>query len=374
MQRRYHFFDGMRGLAAIAVAAFHCHWMLGWKIPRAYIAVDLFFLLSGFVIARAYRERLATGRMDIKGFVKVRMLRLYPVYALGICAAAIMLAETAHRGMVELTWPRVAALGLNFAFLPARIPGIPDLYPSDFPAWSLLFEILANLAFAFMVCRRFDSSKRHGQLVLLCGVVLLGLSLGQNRLDRGANWGELESSLGLVRASYGVLLGAFLYRHRDRLIQRFSAWLSPWLAMTAALAAMFVPKWTPRVDVVFDLCCVLILFPATVMACASREPEHGTGILRYLGSASYPLYILHAPLAVAFLVISDKYFGGIHRGWSGIVFLIGMIPLSIAVENQLDIPLRRYLSRPTRGLAPAVAVVRIADFERGGSTQGRMDT
>ncbi|PSS58451.1 hypothetical protein C6382_03695 [Pseudomonas sp. BBP2017] len=341
----------MRGIAALAVATYHLSWMLGWKIPRAYLAVDLFFLLSGFVIARAYGEKLATGGLSVLGFVKVRMLRLYPVYALGICTAALLLAANVLSGRYVLTWPLLEALGLNLVFLPAHIPDNPDLYPTNFPAWSLMFEILANLVFALLVFRLPDPSRRIGQLALLSGVALIGLSLAQSGLNHGPNWGSLEFLSGLARASYGVLLGAVLYRHQDRLIQRLPAQLSPWLAMIVAMAAMFVPSWTSRFDVLFDLSCALLLFPIMVMACASREPVRGARILNYLGSASYPLYILHIPLAGMFAMISGKFFGGIHSGWGGIVFFIMMIPLCVVIENRLDIPLRRLLSHPARALA-----------------------
>ena len=76
---RFVLLDGIRGLAAVAIAHRHAEVFFGRPEASSYLAVDLFFALSGFVLAHAYGERLANGQMNPLNFMKARFLRLYPL-------------------------------------------------------------------------------------------------------------------------------------------------------------------------------------------------------------------------------------------------------------------------------------------------------
>ncbi|HEX7694251.1 MAG TPA: acyltransferase family protein, partial [Sphingomonas sp.] len=84
-KRRFVVLDGMRGLAALSVVALHtAQYFPSQTGPaRAYLAVDFFFMLSGFVMAHAYGDKLRAG-LTIKGFAEIRLARLYPMIFLGV--------------------------------------------------------------------------------------------------------------------------------------------------------------------------------------------------------------------------------------------------------------------------------------------------
>ena len=114
--------DGLRGLFTLLIVFFHFH-MLGGddRHNHAYLAVDVFFLLLGFVVASAYESRLKSGA-GVGWFFSVRMARLYPLYLFGLVLGALL----------ALPFQPAPAVGAAFArgllFLPGRLPGSTDLY------------------------------------------------------------------------------------------------------------------------------------------------------------------------------------------------------------------------------------------------------
>jgi peptidoglycan/LPS O-acetylase OafA/YrhL len=156
--RRYGTLDGIRGVAALSIVTFHEGPWLGQLSPRAgYLAVDLFFVLSGFVIAEAYEGRLSEGSMTTLGFLKTRAIRFYPLFVAGIilgCGEPAM-SLALHRGYIvpvehDAWWSLVPGL---FMLPCPPFASSTALYPLDSVFWSLLFEMLVNVLFVFT--RRF---------------------------------------------------------------------------------------------------------------------------------------------------------------------------------------------------------------------------
>lgn len=144
---RYVALDGLRGLAALSVVLYHAGVGLHrrWLVPRGYLAVDFFFVLSGFVLARAYGERLADGRMTALEFLKKRYVRLWPV----ACAGTVL--------GIALSWPSAAgAPGIALANL-AMFPNLWRTgliaYPFNPPHWSLWYELVANYVYGVLARR-----------------------------------------------------------------------------------------------------------------------------------------------------------------------------------------------------------------------------
>src|SRR5215212_7205901 len=167
----FHTFDALRGVAAIAVVMFHSPdlYPQGWA-RNAYLAVDLFFMMSGVVVFKAYGSRLAAG-MSLAEFMRIRFVRLMPLYLLGLIIAAVGTALSLLGNNREgWSWAGLAAnIGLTLFLLPgppARFSDVPpSLFPLNPPAWSLLFEVLVNLAFAALL--PFTTRVR---LILVCGL------------------------------------------------------------------------------------------------------------------------------------------------------------------------------------------------------------
>ena len=140
--------DGLRGVAAVFVAMRHIAFFKALNIHGGYMAVDLFFVLSGFVIAHAYERRFERG-LTAGRFLASRYLRLWPVYALGAVLGLIAAAAHALPGRDNLTGAEVLRTA---PFALAMLPGPhikPMLYPVNSVAWSLALELLINAAYAF---------------------------------------------------------------------------------------------------------------------------------------------------------------------------------------------------------------------------------
>ena len=173
--RVYHTLDGLRGIAALAVVGYHS-WgsALHNLLPRAYLAVDLFFIMSGVVIAAAYDDRIARG-LGTAGFMAARLRRLYPLYLL---ATAIGIAGAAYAGKPLAAWPYALAM------LPA--PGGQRLYPFDGAAWSLFFELAANLVFVALHPRL--TTRVLAAVVAVSAVLLAALEISGGWLNYGYAW------------------------------------------------------------------------------------------------------------------------------------------------------------------------------------------
>jgi peptidoglycan/LPS O-acetylase OafA/YrhL len=166
--------DAMRGVAAICVMFYHFNAWLSPKplLPSSYLAVDLFFLLSGFVIAHAYNGRLGGG-MTLLTFVRIRLIRLFPVYLIG---TGLGLAYFLLRMRLEPGKPiGLVYLGRETLLSVLMLPQIgkatlPGLYPFDPAAWSLFLEVLANIAYAAVF--RLITTRRLMIFVAASGVLL----------------------------------------------------------------------------------------------------------------------------------------------------------------------------------------------------------
>ena len=215
--------DGLRGLAALAVALFHLDATL---MPGGYLAVDFFFALSGFVLIRTYEPRFDKG-MAVRQFMLIRGIRLYPLYAVGIIFGIAFAFQGLLRGS-EGHLPVSEFLGgsvLNLIMLPSTFSR--GLFPMNPPAWSLFFEVLANLALV-----TFMTKMRTFSLIILALLtgIILGLAAwhfqdttggqhllheGEAATSAGANWDGWY--VGIIRAAFSFTAGMVIVRAPTKL-------------------------------------------------------------------------------------------------------------------------------------------------------------
>jgi peptidoglycan/LPS O-acetylase OafA/YrhL len=337
-RHRYSFLDGMRGIAALFVVMRHTEGFWGVSFFRSYLAVDLFFVLSGFVIASAYDEKIRTGVMSLSGFMKVRLIRLYPVYFISILLSAAVLVVVNDFDPQKLQGAAGVML-LTMLFVPSRLVGATSLYSLNVVYWSLFYELLAN--FAYAVVRPLLTDR-----VLYASVILLGLivSLGawlNGSIDMGVAWSLKSIAAGLVRATFGVFLGLLLHRHRASIVGRLTKYISPWLALLLMTLSLASPG-AGRFNVAVDLLVVGVLFPICVLAASQGATRRLDGLLCTLGAASYPIYVLHVPIGR----LLHKSFAGLedYAPASGIALATVLVLLSVWIEKYYDIPVRRWLT------------------------------
>lgn len=335
-QQHFVLLDAMRGVAALAVMWGH----LGdaWSDPggQDYIlAVDFFFVLSGFVIAHAYQQKLATN-LSVLAFYRTRVIRLYPLLMFGAFVGGMSLLII-HAGEPAWSPGRIAATTLLAALaLPSFLLPTNAAFPANGPAWSLFFELVANFAYA-PVARLLTRNR----LVVLTIVGAMMLSI--DTLHRGtieSGWSRDQLYGGFIRVFFGFTCGLTLYHVRPlwRISQRWG------IALLLLLAAILLSPITHYGAGQLGL--VVVVMPAIVWLGSAIEVA---GVLEVwgstLGAMSYPVYILHKPA----LEMSTRVLGRLAPGVDWHVWAVMQIGLFAALAwtglRFLDEPVRAWLAR-----------------------------
>lgn len=283
----YYALNALRGVAAIGVLVFHMRHVIGVNvISRGHLAVDLFFLLSGFVIAHAYDRKLIGG-MSFAGFMRVRLIRFYPLYLLGLGVGLLRVALLIVHGDPSFSMlDPLIILPFALLFLPAPPTGYAGdtLYPLEPPAWSLGVELIVNGVFAAFH-RRFTTVTLV-VTIAIAGLLLVVTHLAGHDATGGASWHGAWS--GPLRASFAFPLGVLIYRFRDRL----PALPIPPMAGPLLLAVALV---TPArmLGFGYDLLFIFLLAPAILVISVAQPAPGWRPFCTWLGRTSYPLYTLH---------------------------------------------------------------------------------
>lgn len=344
-QQRFRNLDAMRGICALSVVLFHCGGLFVHDeiFCHGFLAVDVFFILSGFVIAHTYEGRLAGG-LTMRDFSRIRLKRLAPVYWAGTLLGIGMLVAvtTAHPGQY-FTTPQVIALSLMaMALIPWVTQGI-SAYPANAVAWSLLGELIVNLLYA-----RWFYRWRNFALLLLVAICW-GASTVYGYLGQyGWCYGARPHDVWLtpLRAIPGFLVGVLLYRaHLKGLLARLPS-LPPLavLVLWAIIAQVPTPGPTPT----FDFLVVTIVSPLMI-ALLIRAPEQSPKPFLWLGSISYALYASH--LSIIGLAGNTSLFGleAEPSMWKASFVVLCTVALAAAIHTLVE------QARPWRRLAPRPA-------------------
>lgn len=328
---RFATLDGIRAVACFLVVAYHAPDLFPW-VPHpnnAYLAVDLFFCLSGFVIARTYGERLRGGELSPGRFLLNRAIRFYPLYLVGLVLGAMEFVYGAH-GMPGAAIKAVAALLPSLVYLPSPTEG-PVLYPLDPPAWSLAAELAINWLYAWQV--RLGSAVVRLSLPAASLAAVLVLACTYGSLDVGGS--HASAVFGLARASIAFSLGQFIAgiapSHRT----------SNAGALACCALSAVVLLYAPAAGASYALLVALVLSPAIVYTASTLEPRGVVRVaLREAGRVSYGVYVLQAACVLS-----------IHGGTtSGSALVVGLAVIVWFLERYYVPPMRRVL----RGLAGGV--------------------
>lgn len=340
LSRHYVALDGLRGVAALIVVIFHQSWWLGFNRGwHGFLAVDFFFVLSGFVIAHAYGHRLASGKMSFLTFAELRIIRLYPLIWLGAglgTVAVLIEAAQAHR-------LGLGARGL-LSFLPALLalptPFLKHPFMPNGPVWSIFWEILANLAFAAFINKL--STRRLGFIVVVSGLAVVTTIFILRDINVGFEWRNIH--LGAVRVTFPFAAGVLIHRLFQEGGLRWMPALPFW-ALAVVLAAVLVTplSYNFLLEASYLVPAILLLMPAIVVSGAVSEI---TGpwlfVARFSGELSYPIYILHTPICS--LLARSSYYTALPIPVRLAVVLIVIFVVSTLASRLYDRPLRGMLS------------------------------
>jgi peptidoglycan/LPS O-acetylase OafA/YrhL len=356
----YPILDGLRGVAAIMVVAFHIceahstsH--LDQVINHGYLAVDFFFLLSGFVIGYAYDDRW--NKLTTGGFFKRRLIRLQPMVVMGMVVGAACFyfqASPLWPGISAVpVWKMMLVMLIGFTLIPVPqsldIRGWQEMHPLDGPGWSLFFEYIANILYALFI-RKF-SKTLLSILVFLAAAALVQYAVTSATGDVIGGWSldALQLRIGFTRMMFPFFAGLLLCR-TARLTQLKNAffWCSLLLVIVFAIPRIGGEKqlW---MNGLYDSLAVILAFPFIVYLGASGRitGAFASRICKFFGDISYPIYITHYPLIYIYTGWVSKHKGiTLLQAWPfALLTYVSAIGLAYACLKFYDQPVRRWLNK-----------------------------
>lgn len=367
-KQHYHILDGLRGVAAVMVVIFHIleTFTAGDHtrqiINHGYLAVDFFFLLSGFVIGYAYDDRW--HKMTLGGFFKRRLIRLHPMIIMGMLIGAILFYFQAGPVFADLNsvpfWKLILVMLVGFTLLPLPlsmdIRGWTEMHPLNGPAWSLLYEYIANIAYA-LVLRRLPTAML-AVLVVLAGAVTLHWGLTGPNGDMIGGWSlePLQIRIGFTRLSFPFLAGLLLSRvAKPGQLNHTFLWCSLLLIVFFSIPRLGGHEhfW---MNGLYDALVIIVVFPVVVyMGASGGVMSDGwvSKLCKFLGDISYPIYITHYAFIYWFTSWAVRQQDYLFGSFTGQVILV-LVSVAVLVVSILvawaslkwyDEPVRKWLTK-----------------------------
>lgn len=367
----YELLDGLRGVAALLVLVYHIFEGLAFAqatngagdgiittFNHGHIAVDFFFMLSGFVISYAYDDRW--NRMSLGNFFKRRLIRLHPMVIMGAIIGAItFLLEGCKQWNGEITptsWVMIAML-LTMFMIPA-LPGTPyevrgngEMFSLNGPTWSLFFEYIGNILYALFI--RLLPTKALALLAIALGIAhawfFVGDISGYDMIGVGWTINDHNFWGGLVRMLFPFTIGMLLARTHKPCKIKGAFWICTILLVATFAAPYITSGYGISLNSLYEVVCIALLYPLIVWAgaCGNCNDNVTGRINKFLGDISYPLYIVHYPIMYIFYkwLIKKEYYTFGEVWGIAITVVISSILLAYAVLKLYDEPVRRYLAK-----------------------------
>ncbi|MDL2221886.1 acyltransferase, partial [Parabacteroides sp. OttesenSCG-928-N08] len=347
----YNILDGLRGIAALTVVCFHLFEAyatshLDQVINHGYLAVDFFFILSGFVVGYAYDDRWKT--MKIKDFIKRRVIRLHPMVVMGALIGAAMFytqgCSVWDVSLISLSSLLLATL-LNAFLIPVtpgmEIRGVGEMYPLNGPSWSLFFEYIGTFLYAFFIRRL--PTKALSVLVVLAAAGLAFFSVWYGDVCVGYSLTGTEFTGGFFRLLFAFSAGLLL----SRVFKPMKIKGAFWWCSFAIVALLAVPRiggaeamW---MNGIYDALCCIALFPLIVYMGASGKTtdRYTVRICKFLGDISYPLYMVHYPFIYLYYAwVKNEELTFIESLPGAAALVVGSVLLAYACMKLYDEPVR----------------------------------
>jgi peptidoglycan/LPS O-acetylase OafA/YrhL len=342
-KQHFEILDGLRGIAAFAVVLFHfMEWIYTDPsknfIGHGFLAVDFFFCLSGFVIGYAYDDRIA--KMGLRKFFISRIIRLHPLVVAGSILGLLAFLFDPFGGHPELYSNGKIILTFICSLFMIPLPVIADrgfnLFSFNAPAWSLFWEYIANIVYAFVLYR--ISRNYLLLLTIIAAIAICYVSYSSGNLLGG--WSGPTFWDGCARISYSFLAGLLIYRSNWIIKNKLGFTGLSILLLLAFIIPFSNWNWLSETIV------VLFYFPLLIAlgAGATLSPQFKK-VCVFSGNISYPLYMTH----YAALWMFGNYYTNYKPDHtqltliviSGLILLVGFAYLVMTIY---DIPVRKYLN------------------------------
>ncbi|MBE6284990.1 MAG: acyltransferase [Bacteroidales bacterium] len=366
----YELLDGLRGVAAILVLFYHIFEGFSFAevtngagdgiirtLNHGHIAVDFFFILSGFVISYAYDDRW--NKMNTWQFFKRRLIRLHPMLIMGAIIGCLTFASVGFERWDGSTAPTgwvMTALLLTMFMIPA-VPGLPyevrgngEMFPLNGPGWSLFFEYIGNILYALFM-------RRMSTRILTIFTILLGIAhawffignvSGYDMIGVGWTIDEVNFWGGLVRMLFPFSMGMLIARTFKPRKVKGAFWICSVTLVVLFSVPYIASSGAISLNSLYEFICIAFIFPMLVWLGACGTASGTTGKMnRVLGELSYPLYIVHYPIMYIFyawLIKNNIYTLDNCLGVAALV-IVSSIALAFLCLKLYDEPVRRWLTR-----------------------------
>ena len=362
----YDLLDGLRGVAALMVIWYHVFEGFAFAsnsaietLNHGYLAVDFFFILSGFVIGYAYDDRWGKS-LTMKDFFKRRLIRLHPMVIMGAVLGAITFCI---QGSVQWDGTHVAismimlSLLCTIFFIPAmpgvgyEVRGNGEMFPLNGPCWSLFFEYIGNILYALFI-------RRLSNKALTVFVVLLGVALAAFAVFNVSTYGNIGVGWtldgvnflgGSLRMLFPFSLGMLMSRNFKPMKVKGAFWICT-IALIALFSVPYLEGLEPLcMNGVYEAFCVIVAFPIILWIGASgtTTDKQSTKICKFLGDISYPVYVIHYPLMYLFYawLIKNQLFT-LGETWQVALCVYALnVVLAYLCLKLYDEPIRKYLAK-----------------------------
>ena len=371
---RYEILDGLRGVAAVLVVAYHLfetyyHGAPDQPINHGYLAVDFFFVLSGFVIGYAYDDRW--DKMSTWSFFKRRLIRLHPMVIFGTLFGALMFyfGSCGEFPLINDTPWYMVLLVMFWCFTMIPLPNTMDIRgwaetnPLNGPTWSLQWEYIANILYALVIRRLSKVALAICVAVFAVMTVILCLNIDVTGFLEARNWASYtvvggwsttpdQLQVGLTRLLYPFFCGLLISRVGKLIKVKAGFWwcslmiivlfCMPWMG----LGTEGESRWT---NGLYEAICILVCFPFIVAMGAGSSVKGGKtqAINRFLGEISYPIYITHYPLIYMQMSWVDSHKDaplGTHIFVSVCIFVLAIL-VAYGAYRLYDLPVRKWLKK-----------------------------
>lgn len=354
----YNILDGLRGVAALMVLWFHIFEAyatshIDQEINHGYLAVDFFFILSGFVIGYAYDDRWKT--MTPKDFLKRRFIRLHPMVVIGAIIGAIMFyfqgCSVWDVSKVSVTMLVVATL-MNACLIPAtpgfEIRGVTEMFPLNGPSWSLFYEYIGNILYAFFIHKL--PTKVLFVWVVLAGCGLAAFAIGGPYGDICVGFSLTEDNIlgGSLRLLFSFSAGLLL----SRLFKPIPMKGTFWICSLSVIILLAIPRIGGSENLwmngLYDTLCFAFFFPLLVYLGASGKTTDRTTtrICKFLGDISYPLYMVHYPFIYLYYAwVKNEDLSFLQSLPGALAVVVGSILLAYLCLKLYDEPVRKFLTK-----------------------------
>ena len=362
----YDLLDGLRGVAALLVVWYHVFEGYAFAggttidtINHGYLAVDFFFILSGFVIGYAYDDRWSKT-LTMKDFFKRRLIRLHPMVIMG---AVLGVISFLIQGSVKWDGTHVSislvmlSLLCSLFFIPAipganyEVRGNGEMFPLNGPSWSLFFEYIGNILYALFIRRL--STKALTVVVFLMGAALAAFATldvsGYGNIGVGWTLDGVNFVGGLLRMLFPFSMGMLLSRNFKPIKVRGAFWICS-IILLGLFSVPFVEGTDPiSMNGLYESFCIILIFPILIWIGASgtTTDTKSTKICKFLGDISFPLYIIHYPVMYLFYAwLIDKELYTLAETWQVVLCVCALnIVLAYLCLKLYDEPVRKWLSK-----------------------------